>query len=1265
MTVDIIKKTLLTLTILFIVVNVKAQHQKFDEGFIQVHKEMQIINPLLFENKGVAKPISIVPWKQKELLTIEKGRLIKVFAYEAKASIFYIYFVFIQNEIGDNSIEVYEVDYADQKPYMVFSFTTKNEDAESWSAYSDNEVIIKDGYLYFESVSTDDSGYYYKFKYKLGEKSKVEDARYLEGYIDTFYRIDNHTHTASAEAVNGELSITSSETDLPEIEFVTKGFENGFYIGNLSWSLDDKILYFDNFASGLACIWRYNTESKELSKIVPEHEAEHPFAFTYNYKEYIFYIEENTIKIVTSNMKASVPIKTDPIGVYEKSKIQTLVTNDFEIAEIKRSSDRAYTYVTGTTQYNSHGTQVFSVFLIENMSKIVSKISMEILGLRDYTKLRLSNNINIDTIDEAMKIPIGEGDCCYKDNIILFFRKKDKLIKGLQIRSSHDEEGGYETRKNITPNNLSNQIWIENTVGHTGYEDNSKHNYFTNVEKYKFQNDSLVLISPKTIDDYYHVTAKNGLNAHNRPYFSGEKIKVLDFGAKVKLLNKTDFTHELWDGSKLVKGNWVQIEIDSNNEKFAAYVFDGYLNKELVNVNTNAETTIANGEWRWYYDTEQLGELGFYKNGKKDGQWKWFFKNGTLKAIGSYKDGKPNGERKWYYGNNKLYCTGQFSDGGKDGEWIWYSNDKPRLSINFDKGNVVEFKIFDKQEKVILKTKNTSASKVAFSESYDYRDVFEVRIENPDDYNLYFGGYYMSFWKSKNNIKSGESKSYKNGKLKRITHYKAGLKTGKWKHYLGDEERLHYSEHYKNDKRTGKHKYYHNNGQLQFSGKYSDGIKVGKWKSYYDNGQLMSHSYYKDDKYHGKYVDYHEHGKIKEKGSYSNGNKEGIWEAYHENGSLKEITPYKNGKIHGEWTEYDDDEILMSRTLIKDGDFKNLHKTSFYPNGQIRAIGSSDNGLEFGEWKLYYENGQLKEVNHYNEGRKNGEWKLYYESGQLKSQGQHVNGDRDGKFIWYKEDGKIKGATEYKYNSQYVMGEWKYFDNGNLESVELYQRDELVEWKYYYESGQLKEVRQYYKKRTRTGEWKYYYKSGQLRLLAHYNDEIPQGEFKLYHENGQLYKTQIWEYYKKLMKVNSCFDAKRNVLNVGTLKNGTGTVNEYNAIGELINTVEYIEGKKTENSVSLDDVWNDSNKLNSLAWKAYEEEIDKVKLGLAIKWVQHSIELDENYYNTDTYAALLYKISNYKQALNIAKKAILIAKKTNIKYKATQELMEKINLKLN
>ena len=990
-----------------------------------------------------------------------------------------------------------------------------------------------------------------------------------------------------------------------------------------------------------------------------------------------------TILLIAINIKAQKQMcEEDFVSEHEK-KICALVPDDFKIAEIKRSSDRTYTYVTGTTQYNSDGTQIFSVLLIENMSKIVSKISLDTYGLRDYTALKSLKKINIDTVDEAMEIPFGEGDCCYMDNTILFFRKKDKLIKGLQIKSSLGEEGEYETRKIITPKNLSNQVWIEKTVGHTDYEDNSKHNYFTNVEKYKFQNDSLVLMNPKKEDDYYYTIAKNGLNTRYRPYFSGKKIEVLDYGTKVKVVNKTDFNHELWDGSRLIKGSWVQIE--NNGE----YVFDGYLSKELVDINTEIETNVANGDWRWYYTNGQLGELGFYKNNEKDGEWKWFFNNGALKAIGNYKNGLPVDTRKWYhYYNDKLYCTGQYSDGKKDGEWKWYYNDKPRLSINFDKGNVIEFIVFDNQEKVILKTKNTRTSKVVFNEPYDHRDVFEVSIENPDGYNI--GFYYPTFYieKYKENKKTGEWKSYKNGKLKIIGHYKAGLKTGEWKHYQGDEERLSYTEHYKKDKRTGKYKHYHANGQLQFSGKYSNGIEVGKWRSYhnngqlqilskydngikkgrwktyYENGQLMNTRHYSNDKYDGKYVDYYKNGKVKEIGNYTYGNKEGNWKAYHENGKLKELTPYKNYKIHGKRIKYNQDGIIVQITEIKNGDFKNIRITNYHTNGQISETFSKENGQEHGVNKIFYEDGKLKEINNYKDGREDGDWKLYYKNGQLKSQGQHVKGDRDGKFIFYKEDGKIKDAIEYKYNSPYVMGEWEYFDNGQLESVELYQRDELVEWKYYYDNGQLKELRQYYKKRTRTGEWKYYYKSGQLRLLAQYKDEKPYGEFKLYHKNGQLYKAQVWNYYKKLMEVNSCFDDKGNSLDKGTLKNGTGIVNEYNNKGQFLNSVEYKDGEPIKNNNSIDEVWLDSNELNSLAWDVYEEETDKVKLGYAIKWIQRSIELDKNYHNTDTHAALLYKVGKYKQALIVAQEAIKMAKKANYKFKVTQELIGKINLKL-
>ena len=96
------------------------------------------------------------------------------------------------------------------------------------------------------------------------------------------------------------------------------------------------------------------------------------------------------------------------------------------------------------------------------------------------------------------------------------------------------------------------------------------------------------------------------------------------------------------------------------------------------------------------------------------------------------------------------------------------------------------------------------------------------------------------------------------------------------------------------------------------------------------------------------------------------------------------------------------------------------------------------------------------------------------------------------------------------------------------------------------------------------------------------------------------------------------------------------------------------------NQETVDKIWDSSSKLNSFAWKAYLESDNVKELLLAMKAVERSIELETNYYNTDTHAALLYKTGNYSKALKKAKEAIDIAKNEGLAYSTTTELIEKI-----
>lgn len=87
---------------------------------------------------------------------------------------------------------------------------------------------------------------------------------------------------------------------------------------------------------------------------------------------------------------------------------------------------------------------------------------------------------------------------------------------------------------------------------------------------------------------------------------------------------------------------------------------------------------------------------------------------------------------------------------------------------------------------------------------------------------------------------------------------------------------------------------------------------------------------------------------------------------------------------------------------------------------------------------------------------------------------------------------------------------------------------------------------------------------------------------------------------------------------------------------------------------------DDANTLNNVAWSFYELSDDKRLLKEAKKLVEKSISLNSNYYNNDTYAAILHKLGKNKKALQIANKAVALAKQNNINPKDTQALIEKI-----
>lgn len=97
-------------------------------------------------------------------------------------------------------------------------------------------------------------------------------------------------------------------------------------------------------------------------------------------------------------------------------------------------------------------------------------------------------------------------------------------------------------------------------------------------------------------------------------------------------------------------------------------------------------------------------------------------------------------------------------------------------------------------------------------------------------------------------------------------------------------------------------------------------------------------------------------------------------------------------------------------------------------------------------------------------------------------------------------------------------------------------------------------------------------------------------------------------------------------------------------------SVKYIEDFQIENS----------NELNRFAWNFYVKVNDKKMLEKAAEWSKKAIELNDNYANNDTYAAIQYKLGNKKEAQKYAELALKKAKEGGEDATETEELLKKI-----
>jgi hypothetical protein len=87
---------------------------------------------------------------------------------------------------------------------------------------------------------------------------------------------------------------------------------------------------------------------------------------------------------------------------------------------------------------------------------------------------------------------------------------------------------------------------------------------------------------------------------------------------------------------------------------------------------------------------------------------------------------------------------------------------------------------------------------------------------------------------------------------------------------------------------------------------------------------------------------------------------------------------------------------------------------------------------------------------------------------------------------------------------------------------------------------------------------------------------------------------------------------------------------------------------------------NSADELNSFAWAFHEISDDPKHLKNALKWAKKSVEIQEQYANTDTVAVLFGELGDKKEAKKYAQRAIELAKKSGDDASSTEAFLESL-----
>ncbi|SNR16865.1 hypothetical protein [Tenacibaculum jejuense] len=205
-----------------------------------------------------------------------------------------------------------------------------------------DNLIVKDGRLYYYKINELDKTYFYQkpekefYEYLIGTKTaprKINTTVFSNTIVESslsiyaispdktkvvdywgeelnFFNISDWKNDSQIIFSGGNLSNNLSKIDFDLKQFF-KYYDDDLYgdpdhdkdvllFGGVCWHTRKNILYFDNSGMMFRCIWQIDFDKNKVTKIVPEHEAIHPYFFEIKTNEYVAYVEKNKIMICES-----------------------------------------------------------------------------------------------------------------------------------------------------------------------------------------------------------------------------------------------------------------------------------------------------------------------------------------------------------------------------------------------------------------------------------------------------------------------------------------------------------------------------------------------------------------------------------------------------------------------------------------------------------------------------------------------------------------------------------------------------------------------------------------------------------------------------------------------------------------------------------------------------------------------------------------------------------------------------------------------------